>query len=49
MSVSEVTQEQYTTVMDETPWLDEPLTKELGKHSLLRMFLTKKLQRFVNA
>ena len=28
MSVSEVTQEQYTTVMDETPWLDEPLTKE---------------------
>ena len=28
MSVSEVTQEHYTMVMDETPWLDEPLTKE---------------------
>jgi len=28
MSVSEVTQEHYTMVMDETPWLGEPLTKE---------------------
>ena len=29
MSVSEVTQEHYTMVMDKKPWLDEPLTKEL--------------------
>ena len=29
MSVSEVTQKQYTMVMDEKPWLDEPLTKKI--------------------
>jgi formylglycine-generating enzyme required for sulfatase activity len=32
MSVSEVTQKQYTMVMDEKPWLDEPLTKKNTEH-----------------